>query len=126
MAGSRPLLAEFGIQHRLQSCALFFPSKIRIFPPTFMFHIVTLIGHCQNSGEDRLDRNSAPDECQRVKGVIGEIEYTLTEKNPNLRVDLVIVGTDDKTVHQATYWPSTGYGIVSNYKVCTLTKSIKD
>jgi len=72
--------------------------------------------HCQNSGEDRLDRNSAPDECQRVKGVIGEIEYTLTEKNPNLRVDLVIVGTDDKTVHQATYWPSTGYGIVSNYK----------
>ena len=90
-----------------------------------MFHIVTLIGDCQSNGEDRLDRNSAPDECQRVKGVIGEIEYTLTEKNPNLRVDLVIVGTDDKTVHQATYWPSTGYGIVSNYKVCPLTKSIK-
>ena len=76
---------------------------------------------CQKT-QDRFERQSvAPDECMRVKGAIGQLEYELSglegggRESPDLRVDLLIVA-DSKTVHQATYWPSTGFGLTSNFK----------
>ena len=77
------------------------------------------LGVCQQRQSrqvERFERQSvAPDECQRVKFVIGSLEEELTRKNPNLRVDLQIVASS-KSVHQATYWPSTGFGLTSNYE----------
>merc|ERR1711931_245925 len=64
-------------------------------------------------GEARSD-DCREDQCCQDIAAFRNMGPALAEATPHLRVDLTIVA-DSKNVYEASYWPSTSYGTLSDY-----------